>query len=349
MIKKERLNKCMAAVRQLCICLIPLFLAHCTTKQEAEVTRAFYHWKSTIEPGLSAPMDKLGIEKVYLRVFDVDWNETFGGPVPIGELTNPEKSWTQKEIIPTLFITNRTFQKIEEDGIQELSSRVLSKLENILPAWEQVREVQLDCDWTPSTRERYFRFLEIVKKQSGRTISATIRLHQIRYPEQTGVPPVDRGMLMFYNMGELESWEETNSILNLDKARPYLQNKKAYPLPLDLALPIFSWGVVFRNDEMVKLIHKLPEQELSDTSKFARIGDNRYEVKKSTYLEALYLYAGDYIRLEKIEPENLDEAVKLNLPLFEGKAFSLSLYHLDTTFINAMTYDQLDAIYESFH
>jgi hypothetical protein len=138
------------------------------------------------------------------------------------------------------------------------------------------------------------------------------------------------------------------SILNIEKARPYLQNKKAYPLPLDLALPIFSWGVVFRNDEMVKLIHKLPEKALQDSSRFEQVSDQRFEVKKSTYLEGLYLYRGDYIRLEKIEPEKLDEAVKLNLPLFKGKTFTLSLYHLDTTFINSMTYDHLDAVYESF-
>jgi hypothetical protein len=99
---------------------------------------------------------------------------------------------------------------------------------------------------------------------------------------------------------------------------------------------------------MVKLIHKLPEKALQDSSRFEQVSDQRFEVKKSTYLEGLYLYRGDYIRLEKIEPEKLDEAVKLNLPLFKGKTFTLSLYHLDTTFINSMTYDHLDAVYESF-
>jgi hypothetical protein len=332
--------------------LLPLLLliivASCQPSSPTTLHRAFYHWKSTIGENVNDPLNLLGVEKLYLRVFDIDWDAAYGAPVPVGQLTNPKAIPTVKEIIPTIFITNRTFLKMEEAGIPELCSRTLTKLESSLPYWDQVQEVQLDCDWSPNTREKYFNFLALFKQQAERRISATIRLHQIRYPDQTGIPPVDRGMLMFYNMGALESWEETNSILNIEKARPYLQNKKAYPLPLDLALPIFSWGVVFRNDEMVKLIHKLPEKALQDSSRFEQVSDQRFEVKKSTYLEGLYLYRGDYIRLEKIEPEKLDEAVKLNLPLFKGKTFTQSLYHLDTTFINSMTYDHLDAVYESF-
>ena len=153
---------------------------------------------------------------------------------------------------------------------------------------------------------------------------------------------------MFYNMGALESWEETNSILNLEKAKPYMQNRKAYPLPLDLALPIFSWGVIFRNDKMIKLIHKLSEKELGDSTRFERLENNRYRVINSTYVDGLFLYTNDSIRLEKIELAKLEEAVKLNLSLFRQKNFTLSLYHLDTTFINMLTYDHIDTIFESF-
>lgn len=330
--------------------LLFLLTQSCQAPQPTQLHRAVYHWKSTLDAeSLTDPLSRLGVDKIYLRVFDVDWDNSLGSPVPVGQLSNPENIPAEKEIVPTLFITNRTFQNIEEAQIDELCGRILTKLKNIVPSWEQVQELQLDCDWSPSTRNRYFRFLTLMKERFGRQLSVTIRLHQIRYPDQTGVPPVDRGMLMFYNMGELENWEETNSILNIKKARPYLQNKKAYPLPLDLALPIFSWGVVFRNDKMVRLIHKAPERELLDTTRFKPSGSNRFEVQQSTYLEGIYLYRGDNIRLEKIEPAKLKEAVKLNLPLFKGKTFTLSLYHLDTTFINAMTYDHLDTIFESFH
>jgi hypothetical protein len=324
-------------------------LAACHSNPEPQVHRAFYHWKSTIEAGvMNAPLERLGIERVYLRVFDVDWDASYGGPVPVGQLSNPEAIPDQINIIPTIFITNRTFSKLAESQIPALSAQVHQKLENIFSPKGPIQEVQFDCDWTQTTREAFFQFLKTFKKQTGLKLSVTIRLHQIRYPEQTGIPPADRGMLMFYNMGALESWEETNSILNLEKASPYMQNKKAYPLPLDLALPIFSWGVIFRNDKMIRLIHKLSEKELRDSTRFERLDNNRYRVINSTYVDGLFLYADDSIRLEKIEPAKLEEAVKLNLSLFRQKNFTLSLYHLDTTFINMLTYDHIDTIFESF-
>lgn len=330
--------------------LLLFLLSSCHPKEETQVERAFYHWKSTIEEGvMDAPLERLGVKKIYLRVFDIDWDAAYGGPVPVGQLINPEAIPRQLTIIPTIFITNRTFRELPEAQLSQLSSQIYQKLQNIFIEKEVIQEVQFDCDWTQTTQEAYFHFLKLFKRLSALNISVTIRLHQIRYPDQTGVPPADRGMLMFYNMGELESWEEPNSILNLDKARPYLQEKQTYPLPLDLALPIFSWGVVFRNDQMIKLVHKLSERDLTDTSRFEMLEKNHFRVTKSTYVEGLYLYADDYIRLEKIESKNLEEAVKLNLPLFTQRAFTLSLYHLDTTFINMLTYDQINTTFESFH
>ena len=78
-------------------------------------------------------------------------------------------------------------------------------------------------------------------------LSATIRLHQVKYYKQAGIPPVDRGMLMFYNMGKLNALTAENSIYNSNDAAGYIETVDDYPLKLDLALPAFSWAVHFRN------------------------------------------------------------------------------------------------------
>ncbi len=75
-------------------------------------------------------------------------------------------------------------------------------------------------------------------------LSATIRLHQVKYFETTGVPPVKSGMLMFYNTGDLENPSEENSILNIETAELYLSGLEDYPMQLDIVLPLFSWAVV---------------------------------------------------------------------------------------------------------
>jgi len=111
-------------------------------------------------------------------------------------------------------------------------------------------------------------------------------------------------MLMYYNMGEVRAWEESNSILNLEAAEPYL-NGKAYPLPLDLALPLFRWGVVFREGKMIRLINNLSAEALADRTRFFPMTPDRYEVQKGTFLQGHYLYQGDFIRLEAVQPAAL--------------------------------------------
>ena len=68
---------------------------------------------------------------------------------------------------------------------------------------ENVKEIQIDCDWTASTQEAYFEFLHYLKekaKDKQIQLSATIRLHQLSMTP----PPVDRGILMMYNTGDVK-------------------------------------------------------------------------------------------------------------------------------------------------
>jgi hypothetical protein len=194
--------------------------------------------------------------------------------------------------------------------------------------------------------------LRIIKQQLSRSdlsgnqpgsspprLSVTLRLHQYRYPEQTGVPPADRAMLMFYNMGDLADWAEPNSILNLEKARPYLATEKKYPLALDVALPLFRWGVLFRQGKMIKLLPEIDAAAIRSVGGVALDGESsqRFEIPESTYLEGYYLYAGDRIRLEMITPEQLLAAAEMLRGVASGERPYVSFYHLDSKLLGAFT------------
>jgi hypothetical protein len=130
-----------------------------------------------------------------------------------------------------------------------------------------VRELQIDCDWTDLTRAAFFDFvteLRVLVHREGALLSATIRLHQVKYRERTGVPPVDRGMLMFYNMGGITADADTRSIFDRARAESYLARLPEYPLPLDAALPIWSWTVHTRGDRVVGLLQSTDPAELVD-------------------------------------------------------------------------------------
>lgn len=318
-----------------------------TCSQDYSVYRAFYHWKSIPdeENFIKEVVDTLALQKIYWRAFDIKWSERHQMPIPVGTAKQIEQGTGSGKIIPTIFITNQTFYHLKEEQIDDLIDNILNKINSTS---SKANAIQIDCDWSRSTRALYFLFLEKFKAKTDWDISVTLRLHQIKYADQTGVPPVDRAMLMFYNMGDLEDWEEPNSILNLDKAKPYLPALKGYPLDLDLALPLFHWGVLFRQGKMIKLLNNCSEATLSDTTRFEPLTDFKYKVKKSTYLDGLYTYKEDLIRLEMINFEKLEEAIDLVQPYYKGKSFTLALYHLDDYLINRFKYEEIEQIFKRF-
>jgi hypothetical protein len=101
----------------------------------------------------------------------------------------------------------------------------------------------LDCDWSAKTKAKFFRLTRIMNDSLDVPLTATIRLHQYANPKGTGVPPADRGMLMPYNVGQITAQGDGNSIFDLSIAEPYFTSSSPYPLPLDIGLPAFSWGV----------------------------------------------------------------------------------------------------------
>lgn len=332
---------------------------------------AFYHWQTHLDltAGERSAVDSLGVKKLYVKFFDIDWDASRQMPVPLAEVQIDTSLLYGLEIVPTVFITNRTFLNLKMSEVDTLAKRVSRKMarqSRISNLESRITEIQMDCDWTERTREKYFHFLKKLRAElsslesqtSNHKLSATIRLHQIRYPERTGIPPVDRGMLMAYNMGEVDEWETENSIFDLNILSQYVPTQN-YPLSLDLALPIFHWGIAFRPDvadetklELAYLINGLESEDLTDTARFAKLAPNRYEVRKNTYLEGYYLYKNDRVRLESVSPEDLEKVGdRLAKFLKLGKAKDLetvAFYHLDTSTLKAFDHEKLEKILEKF-
>ena len=362
----------------------------CKNEKTTLITPAFYHWQTHLQltENERLYLDSLNVKKLYVKFFDVDWDEASGKPVPHAQVEIDTARLAGLEIVPTVFITNRTLLNLKIEAVPELTDRIFEKIVALAkpltsrskfgtsskggPHGEGiwVNEIQFDCDWTEQTREKFFAFLDHFKAtaefdssfiihHSSLKISATIRLHQLKFFEKTGVPPVDRGMLMFYNMGDVEAWETENSILDLETASQYLPNRNSsivirkYPLPLDLALPLFRWGVLFRDGRLIKLINNLGEEDLQDSQRFTKIAPHRFEVKKSTYLQGYYLYEGDRLRLEGVDLGQLEAAAEMLrfdkfLKFVKSDTATVAFYHLDTTTIKMFSHGQLEKVLDEF-
>lgn len=322
----------------------------CTKVTPRVIIPAFYHWKTnlSIDSFATTNLDSLKVEKLYVKFFDVDWSSPNGEAIPNATLIANDFG-IEQEIIPTIFITNRTFLRADKTAQELLPKRTAQKIKTISKKYgiPTPKEIQFDCDWSEKTRVAFFNFIKNFRKEVDASIqiSSTIRLHQVKYFEKTGVPPVDKGMLMFYNMSDLDDWETENSILDLSEAEKYFKNFDKYPLPLDIALPAYSWAVLFRNGKLIKLIPDVKESELSQ---FELLKDKRYQVKESTYFNGHYLYENDWIRYENIEPETLLKAANRLAEVIENPNLTVSFYHLGNHSFDDLSIKIYDDVLEAF-
>jgi hypothetical protein len=293
--------------RLLSLQILVLTLALCISacQPKPQVQRAFYHWQTNLSLSLAEQksLQKLQVSRLYAKFFDVDWDEVSGQIVPLASIQIDTAGLRHLELIPVIYITNRTWDHVESEAqVETLIQRIIAKIDALAQPLGKPNfpEIQIDCDWTAGSRRVYFAFLEKLSKKLAQRkcrVSATIRLHQYKYPQRTGIPPVASGTLMLYNVGDLESWEEENSIFSKSAVEAYAPFPK-YALPLDVVLPAFSWGVLFREGEMIRLLNELRSEDLSGDARFEQIAPQRFRVQKSTYLNGYYLYQGDLLRIE---------------------------------------------------
>ncbi len=351
------------------ICIIA-----CNNKHTPTV-RAFYYWKtdfnlSNIE---QQRLQQLHVKKLYVRFFDVSYNPVKGA-VPLATLSGslnmypshphydtviteqtPIPDSLYREIVPTVFITNYTFEKLKPADIPKLAQNVSDKLKRIIEENRHpnhpktFREIQFDCDWNQKTRDKFFLFLKEFRKQNPQfKLSATIRLYQYKYFSKAGVPPVDKGMLMPYNLTSLREPKVQNSILDVSEVRKYLTHKE-YPLPLDFAIPVFSWGVIFRDNRYTAIYQDLSLQKAQQLTFLKPTEKNLFQVTADTVFANEYLREGDVIKVEDVSEKDLLELADALQSVRKKDSLTVSFFHLDEEILKKYPKRQIfETVYQEF-
>lgn len=152
---------------------------------------------------------------------------------------------------------------------------------------------------------------------------------------------------MCYNMGNLKNPATHNSILETEELKKYLGNLSSYPLPLDVAFPLFEWKVLFRSNIYTGLIENLPDSLFN--SSFALQTNNRFEITRDTSLQGYTFKKGDILRNEKSDFEEiLSAAGEINRRL-KNTALRVSLYHLDSLILNKYSLHEMETIYHRLY
>jgi len=341
-------------MRKISILVVSVFL-FLGCKQKSIVHPTFYYWKTDYQNKKEETdyLDQFKSKSLYVRIMDVDFNPDLQLPVPVSPIKFSDPIPKQTDIIPVVFIVNQVFNKIDTIQTAVMANRIAKFVaEKVKQAGNtDYNELQIDCDWTKGTRNRYFKFLEQLKASSllrGKTISVTLRLHQVKNIVSSGVPPVEKAILMCYNMGNLRKYGDQNSILDQHEMDQYLKDYlEQYPLPLDVALPLFEWAVVFRNKQYAGISKRISKIQIDDKKLFKRRQNSILYDLLIDY-PAAGLKRGDVVRWERISAEDLLVTSKFLSRYLSPRERNLVFYHLDTDLLKHFTNENLKKVIANF-
>ena len=204
-------------------------------------------------------------------------------------------------VYPKDYYKQKNYKQLNYDSVKALE---LAKLK------VDFKEILIDCDWSEKSKDNYFYLVKQIKKGFPTAqISSTIRLWQYKFASKAGIPPVDKGLLMCYNLTKPDDFKTKNSIATSDELAQYITHGD-YKLKLDIALPLYSWAVVFRGNQFKGIISDY-DQLLNDSIKLKKMSGTKYVLEDDILVGQTYLRNGDEIRIEKISDDELDKMISI--------------------------------------
>ncbi len=99
-----------------------LFIVSCSKKENHPYT--FYYWKTNLKLDQQEKkvLDQATVPYLYTRFFDVDKSD--GKFLPVAVITKDQSFQTDKQIVPTVFITNQTMLGISQEEIKFLAEHI---------------------------------------------------------------------------------------------------------------------------------------------------------------------------------------------------------------------------------
>lgn len=341
-------------MRKISILVVIAFL-FTACKPEFTVHPAFYFWRTQYENQKveTEYLNHFKSKFMYVRIMDVDLNPDTQEPVPVSPVNFNDSLPNKIGIVPVVYIVNNVFNNLNENENKLLANRVAKFVDAKVKqsGKKDYQELQIDCDWTQTTRDKYFSFLNLLQQTSllkGKEISATLRLHQVKNLASSGIPPVKKVMLMCYNMGNLRKDGEQNSILDMNEMETYLKGRlEKYPLKIDVALPLFSWAVVFRKQQYAGISKRINKTILTNKKFFSKRENTILYDLLMDYPEA-GLKKNDVIRWEETTSADLLLASNFLSRYLKPEERNLVFYHLDSDLLKIFKHDDLQKVIDNF-
>jgi hypothetical protein len=224
------------------------------------------------------------------------------------------------------------------DSVQDASAKYFKS---------QVKEILIDCDWTKSSKDTYFSFIKKLEKLfPEQKLAVSLRLWQYKDRKNAGIPPADRCLLMCYNLDNPAKYSIQNSICSIGELKKY-ETDEPYPIKMDVALPLFSSGVIFRQGAFKGLVAGAQVQDyLDDTLNYSPAGNNLFMFKSDMVIGNSFIRYGDRIRIEELSPGELEEiASYVDEHFYVEEDARVSFFSWDTNYINHFGIENINKYY----
>ncbi len=318
---------------------------------------SFYHWRTGFAPVLQEKqyLEEIPAPKVYIRAFDLAWDPYKETERQLSYMKiKPDSLKYIEEVVLVVFMTNETIRNMSEAQLPALAARTAFLLNRTRIMFAnsttiKLEELQIDCDWTLKSKDKYFTFLEYMREEARkigfRKLSATVRLHQVAFEEEAGIPPVDNGVLMFYNMQDAEDPLGRYSLLQGEALAKPLEKLSEYPLHLDVALPLSGWGIQLRDTRAIQIIPNLDREILEAAQCCSLKEESTYRVDSAMYVNNVYVVKGDEIQVEGADLAEVKKAAAL-LSDEMNEEYRLIFFHLDRALLENLSMEELKEIAE---
>ena len=335
---------------------VSIFLLSTSCSDSAvNIENGIYFWEndtpSLSEENLDA-LDSMKIQKLYIKIFEVDRIGGENKPMAKSSLQLKSETLRNREIIPCIYMVNKVFIESSRDELDALANNVvrltLKFMDEKLSPDKLIAfpEIQIDCDWSEKSQGNYFYFLGKIKELTKREVSCTLRLYPYKFHEKMGVPPCDRATLMCYNLLNPLNNPKKNSILDIDEMSKYLDTEIDYAIPLDVALPVYSWMQCYDRERFKGVVHG-PIEQYSDLLSHDR--GLWYTMQKDTAIADLYIRKGDRIKMERVSNKELSKAVDIirKSGVLKNDAV-ISYFHLSSQELKFYSYEKLNSYTSRF-
>ncbi|PLW92127.1 MAG: hypothetical protein C0592_12450 [Marinilabiliales bacterium] len=367
--------------------ILSAFTLKSCKKEGGDSQRSVILWKST--EGLNETdeevLNSLSVSHTYIRYADVEWNPVYERHEPVKGVNAWNFDYMSANSTAVIFITNEVLVNLTYPKMKDLALKIAAlykdrheefakrygnifgyyrntnpdldhetkraQADSITTDWmKRNNKLLIDCDWSETTRDKYFALIKELKTELRDTeIQSTLRLWQYRDYKLAGIPPVERCLLMCYSTGDPKNPNTENAIVDFATIKKYITHSR-YQTDLDIALPVYSWGTLFRNGEFAGIISPLTLNYLEgNPSLFQQNDSTHFTILRDTVLGNTYYRYGDKLHFQGVNIEELLEIARfIKSKLKPGEEDKISLFSYDPLYFNQIGHENIRKIYRVF-